>query len=130
MIIIGHPLLDFEPFYKITSIEEAKKTPPNSTILFDFDKDALKLFRFAKKNRLPFAVEVKSVKELLISNGWGASYAVINREFAKTAQKLAEEYLFDMKILVKIESEIEMEELAKDFIDGVIFERSIIDGKS
>ena len=72
----------------------------------------------------------EKIKELLLSNGWDASYAVVDKNFAKEAQKMAEEYLFDMKILVKIESEREMIELAKDFIDGIIFERSIIDGKN
>ncbi len=130
MIIIGHPFLDSKPFYKIEKIEDIKNTPSNSTIFFDFNENSLQLFRFMKKNALSFAVGVKDIKELLLSNGWDASYAVVDKNFAKEAQKMAEEYLFDMKILVKIESEREMIELAKDFIDGVIFERSIIDGKN
>jgi hypothetical protein len=45
---------------------------------------------------------------------------------AKTAQNVAENYLFDAKILVLIEKEDEIEELALLGVDGVVFSNTII----
>ncbi|MDQ1268226.1 MAG: hypothetical protein QG560_869, partial [Campylobacterota bacterium] len=48
------------------------------------------------------------------------------KTLAKTAQNVAESYLFDAKILVMIEDEDEIEELALLAIDGVIFSNAIV----
>ena len=130
MIIIGHPLVDFRPFYKIKEIKSIKKTPSNSVLLFDFSEDNISLFRYCRQNDISFAVEIKNLKELLIANANKASFAILDKELSKEAQKMADDYLFDMRILVKIESEEEMLEASLDRIDGIIFKRSIIDGEN
>ena len=130
MIIIGHPLVDFKPFYKIGDIKSIKNTPPNSILLFEFNENKISYFRYCRENDISFAVEVKDIKELLIANANKASFALLSLKFAKEAQKLADDYLFDMRILAKIESEEEMIKMSHERIDGVIFKRSIIDGES
>ncbi len=130
MIIIGHPLVDFKPFYKIGDIKSIKNTPPNSILLFEFNENKISYFRYCRENDISFAVEVKDTKELLITNANKASFALLSLKFAKEAQKLADDYLFDMRILAKIESEEEMIKMSHERIDGVIFKRSIIDGES
>jgi len=45
---------------------------------------------------------------------------------ASKLQKIAENYLFDAKILVPISNESEMEIVAEAGIDGVIFQDAII----
>jgi hypothetical protein len=130
MIIIGHPLVDFKPFYKIGDIKSIKNTPPNSILLFEFNENKISYFRYCRENDISFAVEVKDIKELLITNANKASFALLSLKFAKEAQKLADDYLFDMRILAKIESEEEMIKMSHERIDGVIFKRSIIDGES
>ncbi len=78
------------------------------------------------KNKIEFALKVENITALVYASALGASYIVLNQELAKTAQKIAENYLFDAKILVHIESEKDIEEIALLGIDGVIFTEAII----
>ena len=78
MIIIGHPLVDFKPFYKIGDIKSIKNTPPNSVVLFEFNENKISYFRYCRENDISFAVEVKDIKELLIANANKASFALVN----------------------------------------------------
>jgi len=66
------------------------------------------------------AVEVSEIKNFLFLAKTNTNYAICDKKNAQKFQKLAEEYLLDIKILVKIETEDEIEEVAKNFIDGVI----------
>ena len=75
---------------------------------------------------MPIAISVENITEILYASALGASYIVVEKELAKTAQNLADNYLFDAKILVMIESEDEIEELALLGADGVIFADAIV----
>jgi len=50
----------------------------------------------------------------------------VSKALAKTAQSLADTYLFDSKILVNIEDEKDIEEMALFGVDGVLFSNAII----
>jgi hypothetical protein len=75
---------------------------------------------------MPTAIFAQNITQLLYASSFNASYIVVEKELAKTAQNIAENYLFDAKILVMIENEDEIEELAILGVDGVVFPNTII----
>lgn len=126
MIIIGHDLIEFKPLYQIKNSDDISKLPPNSTVVFEFGGNE-KLIKYCHENNINFAVKTDSIKEALLANAAGASYIISSFE-AAAIQELAQNYLFDAKILLKIDCEDEMEEAAKNNIDGVLLPRGIING--
>ena len=122
MIIIGDKLIPFEDFSKINSIDEIKNTKPNSTVLFTYCDEIAK---YCFENEISFAVVVNSMKEAIYSNNLNAKYIITNKELAKELQKIADNYMYDSKILAIIESSDELEEIAKAQIDGIIFKNLI-----
>ena len=124
MLIIGHPLIPFKPLYKVTKIEDIKKTKPNCTILIDFDDKAL--VEYCAIQGISLALHVKSIKDACLANALGAKFIIADKDLSKIVQNIATEYLFDAKILIQIEDENGIEEAAKDFIDGVILRKGIV----
>ena len=122
MIIIGDKLIPFEDFSKINSIDEIKNTKPNSTVLFTYCDEIAK---YCFENEISFAVVVNSIKEAIYSSNLNAKYIIANKELSKELQKIADNYMYDAKILAIIESSDEFEEIAKAQIDGVIFKNII-----
>lgn len=121
MIILGHELIPFTPLHKVTKVEDIKRTLPNSTVLFDFlDKEVLE---YCKEQDIPFALHVKSIKDACIANALKAKFIIVDYELSKKVQPIATEYLFDTKILLLIENEMQIELAAENSIDGVIFEK-------
>jgi len=124
MIIIGHKLIPFTPFYKISSITDIDKTAPNSVVLFDFSNE--EILKYVQEQNLTFALYVKNLKEACLANALKTRFLIItNKQLAKNVQNIATEYLFDSKILVCIEDEESIEDAAKDSIDGVLFNTAI-----
>lgn len=123
MIIIGHSQVPFKPFYWVKIKEDIKTTPPNSVILFKQNNiNFLKLVAFCKKNKIIFANEVNTLREALISNANGASYMIVStKELAKELQNIANTYLFDARILLRVTKEEDIKNTAKSEIDGVLF---------
>ncbi len=126
MIFFGHRFLKSESFYHIFDIDSILHTPPASTIYVEFDEKNLDIINHAVLNSVKVAVFVKNITETLYASSLGASYIIIEKELAKTTQNIAENYLFDAKILALIEEEEEIEELALLGVDGVIFSGAII----
>lgn len=124
MIILGHKLIPFKPLYKVTKAEDIKKTLPNSTVLFDFIDE--EMLRYCKEQNIPFGLHVENIREACISNALKAKFVVVDYELSKKVQPIATEYLFDTKILLCIEEEIQIDDAAKYSIDGVIFKEAII----
>ena len=69
---------------------------------------------------------MKNITELIYASNLNASYIIVEKDLAHSAQNIANEYLFDAKILVSIQDENEIEEFALNSIDGVIFSNAII----
>ena len=122
MKIIGDSLIPFEEFYIVKNIEDISKTRANSQIFFNFDE---KLLKYSFEQNLNFFVEVKSVKEAIYSNSLNARYIVCDKILARKLQKIADNYIFDSKILALISSNEEFEDIAEAEIDGVIYEKTI-----
>jgi len=125
MILIGHDYIDFKAFEKIDKKEDIEKTSPNSTVVFDFHHDRVSLCHYVAENSVKFAVIVKEEKEVIFASSLGASYIICDKGLATKAQKFADDYLFDAKILLRSENEEDIEYVAKNSIDGILFEKGI-----
>ena len=116
MIIIGHKEIEHESIVEIKSQTDLERSASNSTVFFDYD---LSLCKYASKNGINFAVRVSSQKEVIFSSTFLARYIVCEGDLALDAQKFADDYVIDSKILKIIKSEEEIVDTARDGIDGV-----------
>ena len=123
MIIIGDELIPFEKIEKITTKKDIKSTSSNATVVFGYDKEILK---YCMDNDIRSAIKISSIKESVICNALGAKYIIVPNELLEDVQKLAENYMFDAKILAVIECEDEIESVALKGIDGVIYSNLVI----
>jgi hypothetical protein len=126
MLIFGHRFIPAEPFYHISNIEDISHTPPSSTIYFAFKESNLDIITHANENDLTMALSIKEIQQLMYASSLKARYIIVEKEMAKTAQNIAESYLFDAKILVRIENEDEIEEVALLGIDGVLLSNAVV----
>jgi len=126
MLLFGHRFISSESFYHISDIEAISKTPPNSTTYLEFVESNLDVIKHLNQNSVTFALSVNTLTELIYASSLGASYIIVTPELAKSAQNIAESYLFDAKVLVSIEREESIEEMAELGIDGVVFSNAII----
>ena len=117
MLIFGHKDIENEKFYSISNIAEISSTPPNSTIFCKFNIEILK---FAKLNSISMAVEINTIQEAIFSEQFGVKYIISDLRTSSEIQKIADNYLYDSKILAWIEDISEIEKVAKLQIDGVI----------
>jgi len=126
MIFIGHRFLPSSSLYHIDEIEDILKTPSGSTVYLLFSENNLDIIEHLRLNHIPFALEVQNITELLYSATLGAKYVLSHKENAKELQGIIEEYLFDLKLLIHIHNEEEIEEMALLGIDGVVFPSGIV----
>lgn len=126
MQIFGHRFIKNEYFYHISNIEAIQNTPPTSTIYMPYSEDILDIINHANENEVAFALSVEDVTQLIYASSLNASYIIVSKELSKIAQDIANNYLFDAKILVSIDKESEIEELAVSGVDGVIFSNAIV----
>jgi len=121
MKIFGHNFIENRQFYFISKIEDIKKTSSNSVIFCDFNKE---IIIYCKNQDVLFGVKVKNIKELILSSASNASYLLVDKNFSEVAQKIANEYMFDAKILLLSKNEDDIEFCAKNGIDGILFYES------
>ena len=126
MLLFGHKFIPSESLYHITDIDGVINTPPSSTVYLEFSEDNLDIINHANSNHIELALSVKDITELIYASALNAKYILVSKELAKTAQNIAENYLFDAKILVNITNTNEIEEIALLGCDGVIFSNAII----
>jgi len=125
MIIIGHSWVKSPKFCKIFSQEDIKKSKPEDIILLEPLVDSQKLAAYCQENNIPFAVTVNSLQEAIFANALGAVYMVCEEDDALIIQPIAQEYLFDARLLVLVHDEKEISKIARSGIDGVIFPEAI-----
>ncbi len=126
MLIFGHKFIPSESLYHTPNIDSIINTPASSVIYLEFSEENLDIIEHANSNQIELALDVKNITELIYASALNAKYILVSREIAKTAQNIAENYLFDAKILVHISENEEIEELALLGCDGVIFSNAII----
>ena len=126
MLLFGHRFIAYQPFYHIEEIDAIDQTPPNSTLFVMFHESNLDIITHLQKHQLPFALEVSTLTELIYAHNLGAQYILVSPTLSKSAQDIAENYLFDAKILCRLESDEMLEEKIIEGIDGVIFSEAIL----
>jgi len=126
MLLYGHRFIESNNFYHVLNIDAISNTPSNSTIYLKFSEENLEIIHHATKNNVALALETSSITQIIYASALGASFIIVPKELAKSAQDIANNYLLDAKILVRISNEEEIEELIKLSIDGVIFSNAII----
>ncbi len=126
MLLFGHRFITSERFYHIDDITAISHTPANALLYLVFNESNLDILEHLQRNELRFGVEVMTVTELIYAENFGASYIIVTPSLAKEAQQIAENYLFDAKILARIESDDAIETMAYEGIDGVLFAEALI----
>jgi len=125
MIIVGHPWIKSSRFCKVFSIEDIKKSGAEDVVLLEPLVDSHSYAAHCKANSIAFAVVVNTLDDALFANALGAKYIICEEDDALMIQPIAQEYLFDTRILVLIHSEKEISKIARGGVDGVIFAEAI-----
>lgn len=125
MIIVGHPWIRSNRFFKVFSIKGIEKSLPDDIVLLEPLVDSHNLAIHCQSNNIPFAVVVNTLDDALFANAMGAKYIICEEDDALMIQPIATEYLFDTRILVLIHSEKEISKIARGIVDGVIFAEAI-----
>lgn len=126
MIIIGHPWIDSPLFRRVYTKKDIEKSNNADVLLLEPLVDSHELAKFCTKEGLSFAVTVSSIKDAILANALGAGFIVCEEHDAMVIQPIAENYLFDTKVLALINDEKEICKIARSEIDGVIFPGAII----
>jgi len=126
MLLFGHRFIQNESFYHISNIDAISKTPNSSKVFLEFSEENLDIIKYLNANGVAFVLSVSTITELIYASSLKASYILVQKELAKSAQDIAESYLFDAKILVHLEKEDEIEEMALLNLDGALFSSAII----
>lgn len=126
MLLFGHRFISSASFYHVLDIDSITNTPSSSIIHIDFKEENLDIINHALLNDVPTSIFCNSITEIIYASSFDASFIVIPKNLSQDATKLANDYLFDAKILVLIEEESEIEDLALLGVDGVIFSNAII----
>jgi hypothetical protein len=121
MLLFGHPLVESPLFYHINDVDAIMHTPPSSLLYLENVVEDKDIIDYCNANNLHYGVYATTLLETILAHNLQASYIIVDKELAKSAQNLAQEYLFDAKILTPVQDEDEIEELALLGIDGVIF---------
>ncbi|SFV62309.1 hypothetical protein MNB_SV-10-230 [hydrothermal vent metagenome] len=125
MIIIGHPWVASKRFCKVFCREDITNSKSDDIVLLEPLVDAVELAQYCQQNSIAYAITVNSLKEALFSNALGADYIICTEEEALLIQPIAQEYLFDSKVLVLIHDEKEIVKIARSGVDGVLFVEAI-----
>lgn len=118
MILIGDKLIPYEDISFVDSIWDVENSLPNSTLVYKYD---INLLTFCNKNNLSSSIIVSNIKEAIYANALDVKYIICEKKLAKNIQKVADNYMFDSKILAIIEQEKEIEDVALAEVDGAIF---------
>lgn len=124
MIIIGHKAIGYQRFIKVDSVKQISMTKANEIVWFEVQSDIeYELSTHCKDNNISYAVKINSLREVIIYAALNAKYILIQEKYtAENAQKIADEYFFDSKIIYIINDEGSIENIAMLGIDGVIFD--------
>jgi len=125
MILIGHPWIESPEFCRVYSKEDIEKSRPDQIVLLEPLVDSHALAQHCLNNEIAYAVVVNSLDDAIYANALGAVYMICDEDTALVIQPIAENYLFESKVLVLIHSEKEIAKIARGGIDGVIFAGAI-----
>jgi len=119
MQVFGHEWIESETFYSVKSIEAIAQTPPNALLRINALATSIELVQHCQENGLRYALEIKSIEEAIYANLLGATYVLADKALATELMPIAQNYLFDTRVLA-IVSQNEIEEMARCGVDGVV----------
>jgi fructose-bisphosphate aldolase class 1 len=125
VLIFEDSYIEEAKFVKVSNIEDINKTSPKDILLLQEFKEPYQLAKYCQQNSLSYAIEASSILDAIYASNLGASYVVASLDLAKSLQELANEYLWDMKVLATVDTKEELIGVAKAFIDGAIFIKRI-----
>ena len=125
MIVIGHPWIKSQRFSKISSVEDIKSTKSDDIVVLEPLADSHSTAQYCQNNGIPYAVVVNTLEDAIFANALDARYMICEEDAALMIQPIAQEYLFDTRILVLIHQDREISKMAKSGIDGVVFAEAI-----
>ncbi len=119
MLILNHALISPLQIVCVDSIESLQNTVPSDFLVI---QDNLELAKFCHENSVEYASVIENLTQALLLVNLGVKYLICkDLKEAREIQELAENYLFDSKVLWCIAKEGEIPKAAKAGIDGVIF---------
>ncbi len=118
MILLGDENIVYETLSLISSSQDIISTQANSTLVFEYNID---LIKYCHDNALGFAVMVKDIKAVIYTSQFDVKYIFCNKGIVNSVQKIAENYMFDAKILVIIDNSDEIVWVAQNEIDGAVY---------
>jgi hypothetical protein len=118
MILIGDEHIPYDTLYKVQNIDMIKTTPSNSVLLFDFD---IELMKYCMQNDLNYSVVIQNITQAIYANNLNAKYIITNENISKSIQDIAQNYMFDCRVLAIIENSNDIKKIALDGIDGAIY---------
>ena len=121
MLIFGHKDIESPNFVRVTNLEDISKTTPKDIILLEGMDESFDIAKHCFENSLIWAIVANSIKDAIYANALNVSYIIADFDKAKEVQSIANEYLWDAKILTPIGSDKELASVAKAGVDGVIF---------
>ncbi|NQY93969.1 MAG: hypothetical protein HRT43_07370 [Campylobacteraceae bacterium] len=122
MILLGDEIIEYETLSSIKNSQDILSTKANSTLVFQYNID---LIKYCHENALGFAVLIKDIKEAIYTSQFDVKYILCDKSIVNSVQKIAENYMFDAKILVIIDNSDEIEWVAQNEIDGAIYNHVI-----
>ncbi len=127
MLIFGSKYIESPQFITISKIDDIEATTPNDILLLKDFSAPYFLAKHCAKNNLAYAIKVNTIKEALFANALNANYIIAQTALAKELQSIADNYLWDAKVLAIISNDDELETIAKASIDGAIYKNYIKD---
>jgi hypothetical protein len=125
MIVVGHPWIKSPVFCKVFSVEDIKNSKADDIVLLEPLVDSHNYAQYCKDNSIAYAIVVNTLDDAIFANALGANYMICEEDAALMIQPMAQEYLFDTRILVLIHNNKDISKIARGGIDGVIFAEAI-----
>ncbi len=116
MIILSHPHIPCVDLVAVDSIHKISQTTAEKVVRFAFDWELLK---HCHANGVAAAVDIVSVKQAVYANALEAKFLLCTLDVAKKVQPVAENYLFDAKVIAKHDCRL-IEEVIAAGIDGIL----------
>jgi len=87
--------------------------------------DSHRFAQYCQENDIAYALVTNNLDDAIFANALGAKYMICEEDIALMIQPIAQEYLFDARILVLIHNTKEISKIARGGIDGVVFAEAI-----
>ncbi len=117
MILFGDPNIITDNFIKVSSLNDIQNISSNSIVSFNYD---LELMQYCANNSIKYTVFIENITQAVYANILSAKYIIVEKYQAKKIQDIADNYMYDSKILVQINSTDEIEWVALNSIDGAV----------